>query len=178
MILLIRLPKKENIVQVYAVIVVLFYSWTIITSFKDLSTNWLLYFNIADMVSLFAYSLIGAFLESLVSIFALLLIGFILPFRRFNENFVLYGSILSFALAGSLIHLYSQTLTFGILDKVGIWAAVFLGTVIALMSLGKIFPVIGRIVQSIAERLVVFLYIYLPLTAISILIVLVRNINP
>lgn len=161
----------------YAVIVVLFYSWTIVASFKDLSANWLFYFNLADMAALFAYSITGAFLESLVWILALLLLGFILPHKWFSENFTLYGSILSLALAGSLIHLYSQTLTYGILDKLGVWAAAFWGAVAALVALSKMLPIIGGVIQSIAERCVIFLYIYLPLSAISLLIVIIRNIN-
>lgn len=172
-----RLPNREDAFRVYAVIIVLFYSWTIITTLKDLSSNWLFYLNLADIVALFAYSFVGAFLESLISIIALLLLGFIFPRKWFSENFVLYGSILSLALAGSLVYLYSQTLSYGILDKAGLWTVAFLGTVTVLILLSKIFPFIDVVIQSMAERFVVFLYIYLPISAISILIVILRNIN-
>lgn len=175
MILIGRFPKKEHILQVYAVAVTLLYSWTIFKSLDDLTTNWGLFLDVADILSLTAYVLAGAFFESLLLLAALVLVAFILPKKLFSEKFVLYGSILAIALTGSLIYLYSEIPTSLILKNIADWAKVFLGGTLILVTAGEAVPIVRKAIELLAERCVAFLYFYVPASILSILLILARN---
>ena len=60
-----RLPKLQDIWQVYAVIAVMFAGWTI-TAFLWKLSAWLLLLNLGEMLTLFAYAMAANFLESLI----------------------------------------------------------------------------------------------------------------
>lgn len=170
-----RFPKKEHIVQVYAVAVTLLYSWAVFASLKDFTTNWGLFLGLADILGITAYVLAGALLESLLLLAALLLIAFILPKKLFAEKFVLYGSILAIALTGSLMYLYTQIPTSDIIDHITDWATAFLGGTAVLVIIGETVPFVRKAFELLAERCVAFLYIYLPVSILSILLILARN---
>ncbi len=89
MALLNRLPKIEQITPVYSVGVTILFSWAIVTTIEVAINNWALYFGVADILSLFAYVMAGAFLESLLLISSLLMLSFILPQKIFGNKFVL-----------------------------------------------------------------------------------------
>lgn len=170
-----RFPKREHILHVYALVVTLLYSWTIFTSLEDFTTNWGLFLGLTDILGITAYILAGAFLESLLLLAVLLLIAFILPKKIFAEKFVLLGSILAITLIGSLIYLYTQTLTYGILDHTADWAKAFLGGSAVLVMAGEAVPFFRKTIELLAERCIAFLYFYIPVSILSILFILARN---
>lgn len=172
-----RLPSKENTLQLFGVIVTLFYSYTILSSLMDFSKNWVLYLNIGDLVGIFAYILAGTFLECLLLLGVLVLIAFILPSKLLADKFTIYGTVLVISLTGSLIYLYSQASAYDILAKSYLWFRAFASGSVILLVLTELFPFIRRTISFLSERFVVFLYIYIPLSIISIFIVILRNLS-
>ncbi len=175
--LLNRFPKWEQIISVYAVGVTILYSWGFLAAIKELIRNWSLYLGVSDLLGMFAYILAGTFLESLLLIFALLLISFILPRIIFADRFILRGTILTITFLSSVIYLYKLMLPYEVLENINKWSIFFASFTILLMVLGESSQFIARSIESIANRCIVFLYIYLPVSFISIIVILVRNVS-
>src|SRR5919205_289952 len=108
-----RLPKTQAILQVYAVIAVMLSGWTINAFLWKLSA-WLLILNIGEIFTIFSYSMVVNFLESLVVLLLLLAICAILPASFLCADFVVRGTILSAGLIGSLMAFVKLHMEFGI----------------------------------------------------------------
>lgn len=177
MFLLNRLPKKGQIISVYAVGVTILYFWAILNAIRDLLSNWSLYLSVAEILGLFSYIMAGTFLESLLLISALLFVSFVLPQKIITDKFVVRGSILTITFLGSIIYLYTLTLSYGVLENINKWAVFFVSFTFVLMLLGELSQAVARIVETIANRCIIFLYINLPLSFISIIIIFARNVS-
>lgn len=175
--LLNRLPKREQVISVYAVGVAILYFWAALNAIKDFISNWSLYLNISEILGLFSYIMAGTFLESLLLIFALLFISFILPQKVFADKFVVRGTILTITFLCSIMYLYQLTLTFGILENINKWSMFFVSFTFIFMLLGELNQFVARVVESIADRCIVFLYIYPPLSLISMIVIFSRNVS-
>jgi len=180
-----RFPKIQQIIPVYAVGVTLLYSWTIFRATKDFSANWSLFLNVGDILGLFSYMLVGDFLESLLMICSLLLLSFLLPRNLLTNKFNKRGSILAITFLCSIMVFYLRSSEYlfpnmGI-ENINWWIVtfVFIFTVSALVLLaaGESFQMFGKFVESIADRCIIFLYFYLPLTFLSIVAIIFRNIG-
>ncbi len=175
--LLNRFPKREQIISVYAVGVTILYFWAALHAIKDLLSNWSLSLNIVEILSMFAYIMAGTFLESLLLIFTLLFISFILPQKVFAEKFIVRGTILTITFLGSIMYFYTQTSIFDVLENINKWGIFFTSVTIILMLLGELSQFVSRIIESIADRCIVFLYLYPPLSFISMIIIFARNVS-
>ncbi len=175
--LLNRFPKREQIISVYAVGVTILYFWAALNAIKDFISNWSLYLDVYEMLGLFSYIMAGTFLESLLLIFVLLFISFILPQKVFADKFTLRGTILTITFLCSIMYLYQLTLTFGILENIGKWSIFFASFTFMFMLLGELNQFVARIVELIADRCIVFLYIYPPISLISLIFIFVRNVS-
>jgi hypothetical protein len=170
-----RLPKKEEIISVYGVIITILYSWAIFSSLMDLSRNWSLYFNVSDIFSLFAYIIFAAFVESLIFIAIPVFIYFIMPQPLVNGNFILYGTIITATLSGVLINLQLNIMTFNFLEYALTYVILpFIASTIVILFLSRK-RIVREVLEKLAERCTVFLYVYLPLSLLSIIVVVVRN---
>ncbi|MBL8103290.1 MAG: hypothetical protein JNM02_12220 [Anaerolineales bacterium] len=175
--LLKRFPEKGQIVSVYAVGAAILYSWAILKAIQEFAKNWSLHLSVSEILGLFSYTLAGTFFESVLFLAALLLISFILPKKIFANKFVLRGSILTITFLGSIIYLYTQTFTYALLDNIGEWGVSFVSFTFFLMLLGELNEFVARIIQSIADRCTVLLYIYLPVSFISMIVIFIRNVG-
>src|SRR5574339_944834 len=108
-----RLPKILDILQVYAVIAVMFSGWTILAFLWKLPA-WLLLLNLGEILTIFAYAMTANLLETLAVLFTLLLLCFFLPSRFLREDFAVRGSILAIGLIGSLMAFVGVHLQTGI----------------------------------------------------------------
>ena len=174
-----RLPDRKSVLSVFAWAAFLCYGWTLFASFWKVP-SWSYYLTIGELLSMYAYSFIVNFLESLGLLLLALGIGLFLPRRWWYETFSVKGSILVIVLLGSImtrlylvrtpddweIFLYHQTS----------W---WLGTaalLIGLLVLFSRFSWLQRGLEGLSDRVLTFLYLYLPLTALSIFVVVFRNI--
>jgi hypothetical protein len=175
--LLARLPDRRSIIGVYATAVFLVYGWTLLASFWKVP-SWLYFLKIGEILSVYAYSLVINFAESMLLILLTLIVGFFLPNRWWNAQFTSKSVLWISVLMGSImLRLYTNRAPNYWEDFVyNQWAwwgwTIFLAVI--LNALASHVDLMRRGVENLADRLVVFLYIYLPLTVVSIVVVIVR----
>jgi hypothetical protein len=171
-----RMPTVQQIAAVYGVIVLVVYGWTIYWYLWKLP-SWLYFLTLTEMLVAFAYAMVVNFLESLLVLLAPLIVCLFLPSRWFRDQFVARGTILIILLLVALMQ-YLQIIT-RLQDIPS-----YMGQMVLLVMAGIIFLVflVGRIgflrrlVEEISSRAVIFIYIFVPLSTLSLLVVLFRNI--
>ena len=173
-----RLPDRQSIIGVYAAAVFLVYGWTMFTSFWKFP-SWLYYLKLGEILSIYAYSFVINFGESVVLISLMILVGIILPRRWWNAQFKSEGVLWIFILMGTImIRLYTnrapddwEEFLYG--QRIWWTYALLLGLVLSFLFSRIV--VLRKGLELLADRLVVFLYIYLPLTVVSLVVVVARN---
>ena len=172
-----HLPEPRSITSVYAVAVFMVYSWTLLASFWKVP-SWLFFLKIREILSVYAYAFVIDFAESLVLLFFMLLVGLLLPRRWWNVEFKAFGTLWIIVLMGSMmLQLYTNRAPEGWEEFVyGKWTwwgyTVLLGFALS-MAFARL-AWLRKGLESLSERLVVFLYLYLPLTVLSIFVVVAR----
>ncbi len=172
-----RIPDKRNIVTVFAVAMFLVYTWTLYTSFWKLP-SWLFFLEMGEIISIYAYAFVLNLLESLLLLLIALVPAVLLPRRWWTEAFIPKGfALILIVLVSALLHMsrYRTPDTRAIfINSQFIWWMVT-SLIAALLTW-----LVGRVqwartgLESMADRFIIFFYIYLPLTAIGLLIVLAR----
>jgi len=172
-----RLPEIHNIVPVFAVIVAVVYGWSIFAFFWK-TPSWLFFLQINEIFVIVAYTLTVNFLGSLLFLGFLLFFCLILPSQYFKDNFIVQGGLVSLFVLGSValyINRYSEY-NIDFLKYLPIWSFI---TVVAVVFTSFFAPKVLFIRQGIlwiADRLVIFLYILIPLSVFSLVVVVFRNI--
>jgi hypothetical protein len=87
-----RLPPKNEIFPVYAILVFLIFSWALYRFFWYLP-SWLEYLSLPAVLVVLSYSLAFALFESLVMMGVFLLLNLCLPAALFRRHFVAQGSL-------------------------------------------------------------------------------------
>jgi hypothetical protein len=118
------------------------------------------------------------FAESMLLIFLALAVGFILPYRWWNAQFTSKGVLWISVLMGSImLRLYTNRAPDYWEDFVynqwAWWGWTILLAVVLTILASRI-DLMRKGLENLADRLVAFLYIYLPLTAVSMVVVIVR----
>jgi hypothetical protein len=175
-----RLPNRQAILQVYAVIAVMFSAWTIPAFLWKLSA-WLLILNIGEILTVFSYAMVVDLLESLTVLLLLLILCVLLPAPILRDDFVVRGTIIAAGLIGSLMAFVKLHMEFGIESGTKLLIgplAVLLLTVMLLAFPPKFRLVrfLHAAIQWISDRLLVFLYILVPLFVALLAYVIFRNI--
>lgn len=162
---------------VFALCAFFVFGWSIIWFFQKLP-NWLPYLKVSDLAMILAYSQGFALVESIAVFLPLLGLAAILPRRWFAAQFVARAGVLVLALA-------LWTVLFQLIFEAVIinWTApefvVWFG--LALLSIALAYVLVhrsdrtARALVGLAERMTVFVYIYVPLGIIGLLVILVRN---
>ncbi len=176
-----RLPNRQNILGVYAVIVFLVYSWTLVTSFYKLP-SWMFYLTVGQILSVYAYSFSVDFLESILVLAGVLILDLTLflalrNMAEFQSRSILMvlGVLISSMLRLILFPDYEQIEMF-LSGELTWWAISVPVVLVAAVAVSKI-EWARKILEGVAERAAVFLYIYLPLSFVSLLVVLIRNLS-
>jgi len=175
-----RLPNRQAILQVYAVIAVMFSAWTI-TAFLWKLSAWLLILNVGEIFTVFSYSMVANLLESLTVLLLLLIVCALLPASLLRDDFVVRGTIVATGLVGSLMAFVKSHMQFGI--ESGMKLLIGPLVVLLLTAILLAFPPKFRLVRFlhsaihwISDRMLVFLYILVPLFVIVLAYVIFRNI--
>lgn len=137
--------------------------------------SWLYFLSLGDIASVFAYTLLSSLLESTLLLSLFLLAALILPARLFADKFLVRGSIviiiLTFWVAMfNLVTLIQLPTTE---DLISFGSLAFLTIALGLV-LGERMTVFQNMLIAFGNRLTVFLYFWLPLSAIGVLVVLLR----
>lgn len=163
---------------VYAVNVVILYTFSLWFSFHDFSRNWILFLDIGDILGVFAYIIIGAFIEALLIIGFLIFVYFLFPPSIAQGRFVLEGTILTISFLLALM-LRAETLVGirHILKNNNMVFIFFIASALTLSLVAERVKIVRTAIETLADRCVIFLYIYLPLSFLAVVIVAVRNMD-
>jgi len=132
----------------------------------------------SEIISIYAYSFIVNFFESVALLFVILLVGFVLPAKLWNDQFVAKSVVAEIIIVGSAIRRLrllnsAEFRDVFVYEQLQWWG----WTLLLLMFISFLFGHIKWLkfaVESISARFVVFLYIILPLTVIALFIVIGR----
>lgn len=171
-----RLPAFDAILPVFALISFMVYGWTIVV-FLWKTPSWMMFLTLGEMLSVFAYSMTSALMESLAALVILLVVSALLPARWMRDVFVARGGVAALLGLGSIM-LYMYRLSvigYGVLSHLFVWAWSALGLVLLSAFLAPRLRLLVRAIAWVSDRLIVLLYLFVPLSWMSIIIVLYRN---
>ena len=169
-----KFPPLHDILSVYAIIVFLIYGWGVITFIWKVP-SWLYFLSLGEIIAIFSYTLSSSLLESIIVLMILIFVSLILPSRLFADRFIVRGSIIVCLLTiwvvlfnlVTLIQLPTDS------DILGFGVAACLTVGLALLIVDRM-PIFQRLLTAIADRLTIFLYLWLPLSLVGILVILLR----
>lgn len=175
-----RLPSRQALLQVYAVIAFMLSAWTI-TAFLWKLSAWLLILNLGEILTVFSYSMIANLVESLIVLLVILGMCVLFPASFLRDSFEVRGTILAIGLIGSLMAFVKFDMEFGVgmgLKLLLAPLAVLLLTVVLLGLSPKFHAVqwLHSVIRWIADRMLVFLYILVPLFVLVFAYLIFRNI--
>ena len=171
-----RLPRFQDALGVYGVIAIIVYGWTIYW-FTWRLPSYLYFQSLGDSLSILAYAMVINFLESLVVLAGCVFLCFLLPLRWYRDQFSTWGTSLAVLFLLALVQYPKIILKLQSIQLNERWAALLLLAMIllSLLVIGRV-TLLQKIASEIANRAVIFLYILLPLTAVSVVVVVARNI--
>ncbi len=168
----------QSILQVYAVIAVMFSAWTI-TAFLWKLSAWLLLLNLGEIFTIFSYAMLVNLLESLLVLLLILMVCVLVPQSNLRDDFAVRGTILAAGMVGSLMAFVRMHMQFGMGGGLGLFLGpltVLLLTIL-LLVLAPRFRFLHSAIAWISDRLTVFLYILVPLFAALSAYIVFRNIS-
>jgi hypothetical protein len=176
-----RLPSRAEALSVLSIFVFFIFSWTLYRSAWYVP-SWLEYLNIWSIAIIIAYVLAFALLESLCMLALVVFFSLFFPHKIFKENYALQGSSLA---ALVCIGAFLIQRKINLVYRLELWQLVayplvglllsFLFVLLLAFLLDR-FPWLSRLVTALVDRMVIFVYIYVPLGALGLLVVLARNI--
>ena len=176
-----RFPDTQSLLRVYAVIVFLVYSWTLFTSFYKLP-SWMFYLTIGQILSVYAYAFSVDLLESILALIGVLLLEFtlFLALRNNKEEFqsrsILIVLVVLISSMARLILFQGYDDIQAFLNSELTWWAITLPLGLVVAVVVSRMKWVRKILDSASERATVFLYVYLPLSLLSLIVVIFRNI--
>ena len=171
-----KIPSPDQIAPVYAVVAVIIYSWGILHFFWRLP-SWLFYSNLGEISIFFTYMIVVNFLESLFVLLIFVLACWLLPVRWFHERFLTRSTILALLGLGYLIYvniIYPTEASYPL--AMFKWTLAVGATILVLGFFIDKISFLRNLLEAFANRMVVFLYLIIPVSVVSLLVVLIRNI--
>lgn len=167
-----RFPRRHEVVPVFATCAVPVFSWTIFW-FLHRMPGWLPFLAPWRILGIFAYTQAFALLESLSILLVLILMAAILPVRLFRRKFVAVGTALM--MSAALWIACGQIILIDNPNRLPLWAALALAFTLLSCVLVHRYPRLEQFLSSLADRLTVFLYLYVPLGLLGLVVVVSRN---
>ena len=171
-----RLPKFQSLVPVYAVIVFMVYTWTIYAFIRFLP-YWLNFLNMSEILAIFSYAMLSDCLESLGILFLLSVSCVILPAGFLRNTFVVRGSVIATCLLGAgmvYVATIPKTSPAPLISYI-LWSLAVLAAAIFLAFVAAKIRFVVSAMEWLSNNMIIFLYIYIPITALSLLNVIFRN---
>jgi hypothetical protein len=173
-----HLPPRQDLLPVFGTVLFPVFSWSIIWFFQKMP-GWQPFLSIWDILSILAYGLAFALLESLAVLGLVLILAAILPARVLRAHFVPLGSTLVLGLTFWAIVfqlIFDPVINYWSGGEFALWFGMALVFIILTMLLVHRSGQIQGIVTALADRLTVFVYLYVFLGLLGVVVVAVRNI--
>jgi hypothetical protein len=172
-----RIPPREDLVPVFAACIFVVFSWSIVIFLYKLP-GWLKFLNAWTIAGILAYELLFSLLESTLSFGLLLGLAILLPGSWLRNRFAVQGTLLVLLLAfwagllngATSVQLWSEL-------QLLLGAALILASIVVSFLLIHRSRLLNRAVRGLAGRVTAFLYVYLPLSALSLIVIVVRNVR-
>ena len=173
-----RWPEKRLILNVYAVIVLITYGWSLYTSFWKVP-SWMYYLNIGEILSIYAYSFTVNLIESLLLLLACLSPCLILPSKWWKEEFLSRSLMFVMIFLGSItLRLFLYGSPDYRVDFVAAqrqwWSVTFIVLLLCVWLAPKL-AWLKRSLEFFADQCSVFVYFSLPISILSLVVVLIRG---
>lgn len=171
-----RLVSRKEIWLLLAVAALPIYSWSIFF-FLERFTGWLYYLSVWEIAGIFAYTQAFALVESLLIVAGVVLLALVLPRRLLRADLVPMGTaiILLSALWAIVAQYNDQILRELSPPMLLLWVGIYALSIVAAWFLLYRSRRVKQLMTSVAERVSILLYLYLPLSLLSLVIVLLRN---
>ena len=162
-------------IAVLAVAVFVCFSWTIIGFFNKLS-SFILYFTPGEIANIFAFMMAFALLESLAAAGLLILLSAVLPSSWLKEGFAFKGFVILLVATITAV-LFQKALRdyFPSLQTLLTYSLIPL----LVMALPVWFlhsqPRLQKILLAVQDRILIMLFIYVPIGVIGLLVVVARD---
>ena len=174
-----RWPEKRVILNVYAVIVLIIYSWSLYTSFWKVP-SWMFYLNVGEILSIYAYSFTVDLIESLLLLLVCLSPCLILPPKWWKEKFLSRSLMFVIIFLGSImsrLYLYGSP-DYRVYFVAGqeLWWLVTLIVMLLGMWLASKLAWLKKSLELFADQCSVFVYFSIPISILSLIVVLIRGI--
>ena len=175
--LLSRFPGKGSVINLFATAAFVVYGWTVYASFWKIP-SWLHFLQLNEIFAVYAYSFLVNFAESVLLTLGLVMLGFFLAGNLWKDGFLAASVVMLVVVIGSAI-LHMRTyedpnLRVRFIDTQKLWWLVTLVLAFVASFISARIAWLRRVIENLADRFVVFLYIYIPLTVLSLGIVIVR----
>lgn len=172
-----RFPRMQQLLPVYAVGASIIYTWTLLWFFWKLP-SWMFYLNLGEIFASLAYALATNLAESILAVLLPAVLAVLLPRRWFLDTFVARGTTL---LAASLTYIAYVLYRFPIKEEppihlMTVRTPLVLAITIVLIFLAGRLRFLRKLIEAAADRAVVLLYLFVPASLISVIVVLFRNI--
>ena len=171
-----KLPRLAQVYPVYAIIVLLTYSWTIYWALWKLP-SWLDFLPLGEIGAIFCYLMATNLIESLLALLGVVIVSLVLPQKWFRDFFVSRGSALAASvLISIMIFEYHFDKPADYFSKLPLYLLLTFLVAGVLSFLAGWIHVVRKAVEVFAENAVIFLFISLPLSLLSLIVVIVRNV--
>jgi hypothetical protein len=172
-----RLPDFRSIVLVFSVISLVFYGWTFVSIAWKLN-SWAMNLLPEEIGVLICNLMVLSFLESIAVVLTLLVFSLLLPQKALKDKFVVRGSILVLCVFGSMglhLKLHADEVNHLIARSLELWWLLTSLLAIVLMWYLPRLHATEPVIREFADRTTVFLYLFLPITAIGLLVMALRG---
>ena len=169
-----RIPPSYEILRLYAAIMFLIYGWTSVAFMWKLP-SWLYFLNAWEITLVAAYILISNLLESLMVLGLFLFLSLVLPQRWLRNDLAVRGSILMYVLTfWACVFTLNSLIGIPTRWEVFLIAIGFLASVGLSIFLVKRNAVVRYLLRALSNRLIIFLYVWIPLSLLGLAVVIVR----
>lgn len=170
-----RFPPRSEMIAVLAVAVFVCFSWTIYGFFNKIP-SFILYFTPGEIANIFAFMMAFALLESLVVTGLLILLSALLPARWLKEGFSFKGFVILLVAAVTAV-LFQKSLGdyFPSMQLLLTASVMPLLMIVLLISIAQSQPKIRSILLNIQDRILIMLFVYVPIGILSLAVVMFRN---
>ncbi len=171
-----RFPSLKQLSSVYSVAVVIIYGWSIVRFFWRVP-SFIYYSTVGEIGMIFSYLITVNLLESLLVVSVPVVLSLILPSKWFFERFVARGVLLVLLGLGYMMYIGSHNnINEPFPYTLFRWSPLaFLLILIPVFFVDRI-NFLARFLEIVSDRLEVFLLISIPVSVISFVVVLIRNV--
>jgi hypothetical protein len=173
----VRLPPWRQVVLVFTVCAVPVYTLALVYAFYTLP-SWLLSLRTEEWLELLSWILLVAFVESGVQCLGWMALYAVLPACWFRAHFVSQSSLATLVLAIPLLGLRRYPMLLFDTKRALLLGGLCLAMIAVFWARACRYEPLRRVVTSIAERLSVLLYLYIPATVLGVLFIALRALLP